>query len=99
MVGWMNRKRSSKHSLIPCMKSFELREERPKSFTNKIDWMETEVKGLSWELSWNKEARRLLVEGHSRLSTVESDKVKLLTDSVSTRQEVEHIIAMMTHYL
>ena len=77
----------------------KLGEERPKSFTNKIDWMETEVKRLSWELSWNKEARRLLVEGHSRLSTVESDMVKLLTDIVSTRQEVEHITAMMTHYL
>ena len=97
VIGSTNRKRSSKHRVIPCMKRF--RAERPKSVSSKLDWLEIEVRRLSAENWWNHEARRLLVEGRSTLSTVESDVVKLSTDIVSTRQEVEYISAMTTNYL
>ena len=66
---------------------------------SKLDWLEIEVRRLAAENTWNHEARRLLLEGKSRLSTVESDVVKLSADIVSTRREVEEISAMTATYL
>ena len=46
--------------------------ERPKNVWGKLDLLEMEVSRLAAENTWNHEARRLLLEGKSRLSTIES---------------------------